>query len=152
MAEFQIREAADGDLDVIVDFNARIANETENKVLSRETLEAGVGAVSRDADRGRYFVACTPQAVVGQLMITTEWSDWRNGLWWWIQSVYVHPDYRGRGVFRALFRHVERLAQERPDVVGLRLYVHRDNHAARRVYERLGMQDAEYLVLEREIE
>ena len=146
--EFHIREAIPADVDVIVDFNARIAHETEGKSLSHEVLREGVRALEGDPGRGRYLVASTPQRVVGQLMITTEWSDWRNGLWWWIQSVYVHPEYRGHGIFRALYRHVEQQARDRPDIVGLRLYVHRDNATAQQVYGRLGMQNAEYLVYE----
>lgn len=146
-----IREPVPGDLDVIVEFNTRIARETENKTLAAETLRAGVRALADDAERGRYFVACVEDRVVGQLMLTTEWSDWRNGTWWWIQSVYVHPEFRGRGVFRALFEHVEQQARECPGVVGVRLYVHRDNSAAQQVYQRLGMQDAGYVVFEREM-
>ena len=149
--EFHIREAIPADVDVIVDFNARIAHETEGKNLSHEVLREGIRALEGDPGRGRYLVACTPQRVVGQLMVTTEWSDWRNGIWWWIQSVYVHPEYRGHGIFRALYRHVEQQARDRPDVVGLRLYVHRDNATAQQVYGRLGMQDTEYLVYESEI-
>jgi GNAT superfamily N-acetyltransferase len=144
-----IREAGWDDVDVIVEFNARIALETEHKSLALDTLRKGVGALVNDPARGRYFLACTPQRVVGQLMITTEWSDWLDGTWWWIQSVYVHPDYRNRGVFRALYEHVEQQAGRQTEVIGVRLYVHRDNAAAQKVYQQLGLRNAGYIVFER---
>jgi GNAT superfamily N-acetyltransferase len=89
-------------------------------------------------------------SAVGTLMFTREWSDWRNGDWWWIQSVYVAPEHRRQGVYRALYRHVEQLARATPDVIGLRLYVERDNQRAQQTYTALGMVDAGYRIFEAE--
>ena len=110
-------------------------------------LTAGVRAGLADEAKARYFVAEMDGRVVGQLMLTLEWSDWRNGEIWWIQSVYVHADHRRRGVFKAIYRHVESLAKQ-SGAVGLRLYVEKHNAAAQSTYASLGMNMAEYLVME----
>jgi ribosomal protein S18 acetylase RimI-like enzyme len=144
----QVRDAKSADIETIVAFNRSMARETEDKDLALEVLRSGVRTVIENPTLGRYFVACHGDTVVGQLMITTEWSDWRNGQIWWIQSVYVLPDYRRRSVFRSLYRHVEQVARETAGVVGLRLYVEHNNIVAQRVYESLGMQNAGYLVFE----
>ena len=115
-------------------------------------LTAGVHAALDDPARGRYLLACDGDRIVGQLMLTTEWSDWRNGVLWWIQSVYIPPETRRRGVFRALFAHVQSLARATPGVVGLRLYVEQNNTVAHEVYRRVGMQDACYRVFEQMFE
>jgi ribosomal protein S18 acetylase RimI-like enzyme len=144
-----LRRATPADAAVIAEFNRRLAQETEDKTLDDATLSAGVAAVLADPLRGLYFVAERDDAVVGQLMITTEWSDWRNGWIWWIQSVYVRHDARRQGVFRALYQHVESAARADPQVVGLRLYVEHDNHTAQQTYLGMGMERTGYLVLER---
>ncbi|MCA9054945.1 MAG: GNAT family N-acetyltransferase [Planctomycetaceae bacterium] len=144
----QIRAAIACDREVLVDFNCRLADETEQKTLDRDTVTRGVQAALDDPNKARYFVACDGERVVGQVMHTWEWSDWRNGVFWWLQSVYVHPDYRGRGVFRRLFEHVRELAQGDPEVVGLRLYVEQENSPAREVYRKLGLVEPGYHVLE----
>jgi GNAT superfamily N-acetyltransferase len=108
-----------------------------------------VAAGLADPHKALYFVAEEGGAVVGQLMLTKEWSDWRNGWLWWIQSVYVRPEARRRGVFRALYQHVYQAAQTDPEVVGLRLYMEQDNHAARLTYLRLGMELSPYVVFQR---
>ncbi|MFV0444514.1 MAG: GNAT family N-acetyltransferase [Planctomycetaceae bacterium] len=143
-----IRPACGDDAATIVDFNCRLAWETEQKQLDREVVARGVAAVLADPRKARYFVACDGDRPVGQLMHTWEWSDWRNGDIWWLQSVYVHPDYRGRGVFRQLFEHLRQQAEVDPAVVGLRLYVEQDNTTAQEVYTRLGMSAPGYRVLE----
>ena len=143
-----IRQATPADTDVIADFNLRLAEETEQLRLDPETVRAGVAAVLGDSAKGLYFVADVDGTVAGQVMITYEWSDWRNGNLWWLQSVYVRQEFRCRGVFRALFRHLEQLARARRDVAGLRLYMHADNQHARRTYERLGMTYSNYEVLQ----
>lgn len=148
MNETAIRTATLDDLETIVDFNARLADESEGLRLDRRTLRDGVRALLSDAARGSYHVACDGGGVVGQMMHTREWSDWRNGDLWWIQSVYVRPDHRRRGVCRALYFHLRRLAAADPGVVGLRLYVERGNAAARAAYARLGMQGAGYVVMQ----
>ena len=125
-----IRQAALSDAPVVAEFNLRLAGETEQLRLDPEVVRAGVAAVLSDPAKGIYFVAEAEGAVVGQLMITYEWSDWRNGNFWWIQSVYVAPEFRQRGVFHVLFQLVHRLAKSRQDVCGLRLYMHAENHRA----------------------
>ncbi len=146
--ELKIRRANLADAPVIADFNIRLAEESERLRLDRACVAAGVAAVLSDASKGIYFVAETDGAVVGQLMITYEWSDWRNGNLWWIQSVYVTEEFRAQGVFKALFSHLENLARTGPDVAGLRLYMHTDNERARKTYERLGMKNSNYEVFE----
>jgi GNAT superfamily N-acetyltransferase len=144
-----IRRAVQADAPTIVEFNRRIALETEDKALDIAILTAGVRAGLADETKARYFVAEVEGRVVGQLMLTLEWSDWRNGWVWWIQSVYVHPDARRRGVFRALYQHVHHAASADPQVVGIRLYMERENHVAQQTYLSLGMELSHYLVLER---
>jgi ribosomal protein S18 acetylase RimI-like enzyme len=143
-----IRPARAGDLAAIAAFNAAMAEETEGRALDRAVLERGVGHAFEDPARGRYFVAEEGGRVVGCLMITTEWSDWRDGWFWWIQSVYVASEARGRGVYAALHGHVRAAARAAGDVVGLRLYAERHNERAQRTYRRLGMAETGYLLFE----
>ena len=144
-----VRRGTSSDAAMLVEFNQRLALETEGKALDQAVVEAGVAAALADPARGLYFVAQREGAVVGQLMVTAEWSDWRNGWIWWIQSVYVRQEARRQGVFRALYEHVYAQAKADPAVVGLRLYVEEENHDAQQTYERLGMQRSGYLVLQR---
>jgi GNAT superfamily N-acetyltransferase len=144
----KIRLATPADVSIVTDFNLRLAEETEQLKLDPPTVRAGVAAVLGDDSKGLYFLAELDGRTVGQVMITYEWSDWRNGNLWWLQSVYVQPDFRNRGVFRALFEHLTELARARNDVAGVRLYMHQDNETARRTYERLGMKRAGYEVFE----
>ena len=144
-----VRRAAAADAAVIVDFSRRLAEESEGKALDPVVLRAGVAAGLADESKALYFVAEDGGTVVGQTKLTFEWSDWRNGWMWWIQSVYVRPEARRRGVFRALFRHVHEAALADPGVIGLRLYVEKDNERAQQTYEQLGMSRTGYLVLER---
>ncbi|MDE3056528.1 MAG: GNAT family N-acetyltransferase [Bacteroidota bacterium] len=139
-----IRPARLSDKDIIADFNAAIARETEHVELNRERLIAGIEALLSDHAKGFYLLAESSGRVVGQTMITYEWSDWRNGTFWWIQSVYVHPDFRKGGVFTQLFRRIEKEAKQRADVCGLRLYVERRNARAQLTYEKLGMKKTIY--------
>lgn len=144
-----VRRATVADCAILAEYNRAMAWETEHKQLDAETLARGVAAVFEDNAKGFYLVAESGSEVVGQLMITTEWSDWRNGWFWWIQSVYVPPSARKKGVFRALFAEAERMARSSGNVVGLRLYVERENVNAQRTYQSLGMNDAGYLVFEK---
>jgi ribosomal protein S18 acetylase RimI-like enzyme len=146
-----IRPARADDAPLIVDFNCRLAEESEAKVLDRGRVDPGVRAVLADPRKGRYFVAEVDGRVVGQVMHTSEWSDWRNGEIWWIQSVYVVPEVRRSGVFRALYDHLASTAAADPKVVALRLYVEEHNQGARSTYGRLGMEASGYLVLERRL-
>jgi ribosomal protein S18 acetylase RimI-like enzyme len=140
----RVREAGIGDVAALVAFNAAMALETEHKALDREVLGAGVRAVLAEPRRGFYLVAEDGANVIGCLMVTYEWSDWRNGDWWWLQSVYVAPAHRRRGVFRALYAEVERRACATPEVIGIRLYVERDNERAQRTYAALGLREMRY--------
>jgi len=142
-----IRSATPDDASSIADFNIRMAMETEELALDPSTIFPGVRAVFLDPSRGKYFVAEIAGSVVGCLLITHEWSDWRNGDIWWIQSVYVHPDARRKGIFTALYRHVEKVARA-AGAVGLRLYMEEENKTAQATYERLGMRLTQYRVLE----
>jgi GNAT superfamily N-acetyltransferase len=144
----KIRKARPADALVIVDFNRRLAQETESLLLDSATVKRGVCALLNDPAKGIYFVAEEHGVVVGQLLITYEWSDWRNGNFWWLQSVYVTQDHRSAGVFLALFKHVQRLAKSKRDVCGLRLYVEENNRHAQQVYERLGMSRTHYKIYE----
>lgn len=146
---FEIRSAVMNDCSAIAEFNCRLAAETEGKTLQSEVIQAGVRALLADAQHGRYFVATVAGSPIGQIMHTREWSDWRNGEIWWLQSVYVLPEYRNRGVFRALYQHVENLALNSTDVIGLRLYVETHNVRAQGAYQQLGFKDASYTVMER---
>ena len=146
--EIAIRPAAERDIGVIAANNAALALETEHRRLAPDIVHAGVVAALEDPAKGRYFVAEQNGKVVGQIMHTYEWSDWRNGCFWWIQSVYVAQEARGHGVFRRLFNHLRALARAQPGVCGLRLYVERDNTRAQRTYLQCGLVDSGYLVME----
>jgi ribosomal protein S18 acetylase RimI-like enzyme len=151
-AHMQIRDGVPADAPTLVEFNARMALETEGKTLDRATLTRGVERVLRDRTLGRYFVVDGPDgSVVGCLMVTLEWSDWRDGHFWWIQSVYVRDDVRGRGVYSSLHRHVVEEATRAGNVVGVRLYVEPHNARAQRTYEKLGMKKT-YDVMEQPLE
>jgi GNAT superfamily N-acetyltransferase len=159
MSGYRIRAALAADAGPLARWAPAMALETEHKHLDAATLRAGVDAGLADAERARYFIAMQDVAVaggetigsaVGTLMFTREWSDWRNWFWWWIQSVYVDPAHRRQGVFAALYRHLEQLARTTPGVIGLRLYVERDNLPAQGTYAALGMVDAGYRIFEAE--
>lgn len=143
-SEINVRRAVPEDLEAIVRFNAAMALETEGKVLDLKQLREGVAAVFQHQDLGFYCVAEVDARVVGQLMITTEWSDWRNSNYWWIQSVYVEAGHRRRGVYRTLHNFVAAEAREKGGIRGLKLYVDRDNKRAQEVYDSLGMSHSNY--------
>ncbi|PAW79023.1 MAG: GNAT family N-acetyltransferase [Pedosphaera sp. Tous-C6FEB] len=140
----RIRAARPADAAIIARFNRAMALETEARDLSPPRVLRGVKALLADPAKGVYFVAEAEGEIIGQTLITYEWSDWRNGNFWWIQSVFVAPEWRGRGVFKALHAHLERLARKRRDVCGLRLYVDAHNTKAKEVYTRLGMARTDY--------
>jgi GNAT superfamily N-acetyltransferase len=146
---FTVRPAVPDDWPVIVEFNCLLAEESEGKRLDRAHVEPGVKALLADPRKGRYFVAEADGEIVGQLMHTYEWSDWRNGDIWWLQSVYVHRDYRRQGVFRALFDRLRSEAEADLGVVGLRLYVEEQNTRAHATYENLSFRMGGYFVMER---
>ena len=146
--EPKIRKAIPRDASVIADFNRRLAMETESLELDPSRVLAGVTALLDHPARGVYYVAEVNGALAGQLLITYEWSDWRNGNIWWIQSVYVAESHRGAGVFRALFQHVRELAGREGNVPNLRLYVEAHNHRARQAYDKLGFKKTHYEIFE----
>ncbi len=144
----RVRDAAIDDVRKIVEFNRLLALESEHKELDTATLSMGVEQALAQPALCRYFVAEIDDEIVGQTMITFEWSDWRNGVFWWIQSVYVDQRFRGQGVFRALHDHIRTLAHANPQVRGLRLYVEQNNHPAVATYRRLGMGPTGHLLYE----
>ena len=146
----QIRAGRPEDAAIIAEYNQRMALETEDKELDADTVSRGVEQGLRQPEKCRYFVAESGNQVVGQAMVTYEWSDWRNGDLWWIQSVYVHPDHRRQGIFKKLYQHIEFLARKDSKVRGLRLYVEEKNATGQAVYKKLGMSHAGYHVYERE--
>jgi len=146
--EISYRDAARHDAAAIVEFQRAMARETEDLELDAETVRRGVQGVFDDPSRGRYFVAAQDGKVVASLMITPEWSDWRNGMVWWIQSVYVVPELRKQRVYAGLYEHVQTLVRGDDSVKGIRLYVDRRNAAAQAVYARLGMNGEHYQVFE----
>lgn len=143
-----IRQATIADAPTVARFNSLIATETENKTLDQKLLRKGVETILSDPSKGLYFLAEAGGVVLGQISITYEWSDWRNGTFWWIQSVYVIQEGRGKGVFKSLYEYIYSLAKTTPDVCGLRLYVEENNTRARQTYERLGMKESYYRMYE----
>jgi ribosomal protein S18 acetylase RimI-like enzyme len=147
-----VRPARQEDLDILVGFSAAMALETEGRQLEVERLRQGTKAVFDAPVRGFYIVAELQgqpnPTVIGQLMVTFEWSDWRNASFWWIQSVYVDPARRRQGVYRAMHRYVLSQAHARPDVCGVRLYVEGENRGAQDVYQRVGLSPSTYQVFE----
>jgi len=146
--ELRVRPAYPRDIPALVAFNRALARETEDHELELDRLGKGVKAVFEDSARGSYFVAVRGDEPVGALMITPEWSDWRNGVFWWIQSVYVDKKSRGEGVFRKLYDHVLATARSSRGVCGVRLYVDRENTRAQEVYHAVGMHPARYQLFE----
>jgi GNAT superfamily N-acetyltransferase len=144
----KFREATPADIATIAKFNVAMAHETEDKLLDPVIVTRGVTEALKRPEVCRYYVAEMDGRVVACFMITYEWSDWRCGIFWWVQSVYVDPAFRRRGVFRELHKYVEDKARATKDVIGLRLYVEMDNTPARATYERLGMKQTGYEVYE----
>ena len=151
LGEFNIRQAGIEDGDTITRFNAAMALESEGISLDRATLRAGVDAALADELKAIYLLAEAGGEPLGQLMVTTEWSDWRNGWIWWIQSVYVKPEARRQGVYSRLYQRLTDMANARDDIRGMRLYVMRENWGAKRTYESLGMSHSEYDLYETEL-
>ncbi len=148
----QIREATASDAETVTGFVVAMALDSEGIELAPAAVRTAVVTALDDPARARYWLAMQGERAVGQLMITTEWSDWNNAWYWWIQSVYVVPDCRRRGVFRETYRHVATVARERGDVCAIRLYVEHENASARRAYEQIGMAEAPYAVYEERLD
>lgn len=143
-----IRLAIEKDAPELVEFNQAMALETEGKHLDSEILKSGVESVFNDEKKGFYVVTEADGKIVGGLMVTFEWSDWRNSWFWWIQSVYILPEYRGRSIYRLMYEFVKDKAKQKKNVCGFRLYVEKENVNAQKVYEKLGMGSSHYLMYE----
>lgn len=143
-----IRYAEEKDSESIIAFNLAMALETENLVLNKDLLASGVRSVIKDKNLGFYLVALHDEELIGSLMITTEWSDWRNGLFWWIQSVYVKPELRKQGVYKKMYEFVKRISSNETNICGFRLYVEKNNTSAQKVYKVLGMNETHYRLWE----
>ncbi len=144
----QIRNAHEDDVDVIVEFQLAMAKETENILLDKKEVWQGVVNVIHDVQKGKYYIAEDDGKITGSLLITREWSDWRNRWVLWIQSVYVLPGFRGRGIFKQMYNHIKKIAEQNNEVAGIRLYVDKTNKNAIEVYEKLGMNGEHYKVFE----
>ena len=148
--KIRVRTATLADAERIAAFQQAMALETEGKMLDATTLWRGVAGVFEAPEKGVYLVAVADTAgggtapVVASLLVTYEWSDWRNATFWWIQSVYVDAGWRRKGVYRAMYDHVLSLARARGDVCGIRLYVERTNTVAQKTYDNLGMHKSHY--------
>lgn len=147
-----IRRGKIEDLETIVKFNYNLAKETEEKELNVEILTKGVEAILLDDTKGKYYVYTINGKVVGQLMHTYEWSDWRNGTFLWIQSVYVEKEYRKKGIFKELYNHVKDMCDRDESIAGIRLYVEKENSTAKSTYKSLGMYECEYHMYEYEVD
>ena len=143
-----IRKALNKDIDVIARYNYNLAYETENKILDMNILTRGVEAIIKDENKGIYHVCEINGEVVGQIMYTFEWSDWRNGTFLWIQSVYVNKEFREMGVFKALYKFIRDIADNDNNICGIRLYVEKENTIAKKTYKNIGMKECNYYIYE----
>ncbi|WJG08126.1 GNAT family N-acetyltransferase [Aliiglaciecola sp. LCG003] len=144
-----IRQAQPNDLQALVGFNQAMAQETEGKALDTDILTSGVSAMLSDSNKGFYLVAEQQDGeIAGSLMVTYEWSDWRNSQFWWVQSVYVRPENRRTGIYSMLYQKVQELAEQTDGVCGYRLYVEKENVIAQATYEKLGMGQSHYFMYE----
>jgi GNAT superfamily N-acetyltransferase len=144
----QIRLAVEEDTNVIADFQLKMALETEGIHLNKKTVNLGVSSVFRDSSKGKYFVAVEDEKIIASTLLTNEWSDWRNQWFLWIQSVYVVPDKRGRGVFKKMFQYIQEMVKKDEDIAGLKLYVDSDNIDAIKTYKAVGMDGEHYKLFE----
>lgn len=143
-----IRKAHSPEINTIADFQLRMALETEQVKLDPDTVRSGVQAVMDDPNKGFYLIAEEDEKVVASLMVTPEWSDWRAKTVWWIQSLYVMPDYRRKGIFKSMYTYLKNEINHLPDIAGIRLYVDKTNTKAQKVYEIIGMNPNHYTLYE----
>ena len=143
------RLASSSEIELITSFQIKMAKETENLDLNLETVTKGVSAVFEDKQRGDYFVALQDNIVVGCLLMTKEWSDWRNGYVCWIHSLYIKPEYRGKKLFSNFYIYLQKYINSQVDCFGLRLYVDKKNISAQKIYSKLGMNQDHYLLYEK---
>ena len=145
---FRIRKGRLSDIETIVDFQQKMAKETERLILKKQTVTKGVRAVFRDKRKGTYYIVEDEGEAAGMLMTIPEWSDWRNSTVLWIHSLYIRPQYRGKGAFKKMYQFLKKRVQRSNSLSGLRLYVEKENISARRVYEKLEMTKDHYLMYE----
>lgn len=145
-----IRRATTDETDIIAEFNQEMAMETENKILPTQIISKGVKNLFARPQSGFYLVCEFQKKIIGSCMITFEWSDWRNGYFWWIQSLYIKPDFRRKGIFRRMYFFIKKQARQAKDVCGIRLYVDKNNTIAKRTYCNLGMSETDYRLYEEE--
>ena len=143
-----IRQALSQDAAELAEFNINMAHETGGIKLKPEVIAAGVKTLIKNPQMGFYLLVELDNGIEASLMVTTEWSDWRNAMFWWIQGVYVRPAYRRQGLYRELYERVKELAEQDPSVCGFRLYVERENTVAQKAYQSLGMRETEYKLFE----
>jgi ribosomal protein S18 acetylase RimI-like enzyme len=148
MSTFLVREARSNEAELITGFQVEMARETEDIDLECSVVTAGVQAVFTDSAKGKYYLAESEGEIIACMLTTYEWSDWRNGTFIWLQSVYVKPEFRGKGVFRSMYRHIKNLVSEDQNLKGIRLYVFHTNRNAQGVYKSLGMEDQHYRMFE----
>lgn len=148
MEDVVIRTGEQGDAAALIEFNIAMALETEDKVLARELVSNGVQTLLNKPEYGFYVIAEKTGEIAGSLMVTTEWSDWRDGEFWWVQSVYVRRDCRRQGIYRKLYEYIKLKAAKKGNVCGFRLYVERDNTVAQKAYSKLGMCETFYKMFE----
>ena len=146
--EKYIRNAKQKDIETIAKYNIKMALETENKYLDKEIITAGVSSIINDSSKGIYWVMEMDKIIIGQLMVTYEWSDWRNGMMWWIQSVYVPKEHRRQGVYSKMYNNLLELAQLDSECCGIRLYVEKENKKAQKTDKKQGMINAGYEIME----
>ena len=143
-----IRPSKSEDINILADFQMRLADETENIHLDKMIVSAGLKALFDDPTKGTYYVAEAEGKIIGCFLITYEWSDWRNGMVWWLQSVYIVPLHRRKGVFKKMYNHILQTIQNDGSIIGLRLYVDKTNTRAQKVYQAMGMNGDHYTVFE----
>lgn len=144
----EVRTASINDLDQLVAFQLAMAYETEGIELDKSTVNKGVEAVLNDISKGQYYVATIDGTVVSSLLTTYEWSDWRNGTVLWIQSVFVKPQFRRKGIYRKMYAHIKQSVEQNPNLKGIRLYADKTNIAAQKTYQNLGMSPDHYVTFE----
>ena len=132
----------------IINFQINMAFETENVKLEKSSVKKGINAVFKDSSKGKYYVAEENDRIVGSLLTTNEWSDWKNGIILWIQSVYIIPEYRRKGIFKLMYSYLKKMVEESNGLIGLRLYVNKTNIIAQRTYEKIGMDSEHYKLYE----
>ncbi len=146
--EVIIRKAETKDIEKLIQFQIRMAKETENLLLDEKTVYKGVKKIFTHPELGQYYVACIDDKVVASLLITPEWSDWRNGWIWWIQSVFVEPEFRQKGIYKSMYHDLKQKIENSSNLFGLRLYVDKRNKNAVKVYKQLGMNNEHYELFE----